>query len=701
MSATTPPNTEERPPEKNRLARLLGRRHGGILIFLTLFVAVGFLTRLALAIKAHDGISPDGPLLGAFALGSVFDLAMGIFFSVPLACAIGLAPRRLFASGAFRAAMHIAFCMAIALFLFGAVSEWLFWDEFGVRFNFIAVDYLIYTTEVIRNIKESYNMPAIFAGLAAATGLIWFGIVKSGIFGAWIHSAGAREGRGRFTGLAAVLAPVAVVTGILYARGSSDMHAAGNAVETMSAGLRHLGDAQPNFRNAFTGELAKNGQYAFVAAFWANELDYDSFYPVRPDDKTFPRLRVMLKQDNVTFVSEDAGDITRVIRATGREKKLNVIQITIESMSAEFLGCYGHPTYAAMDLTPNLDRLAKESLWFRHAYATGTRTVRGMEALSLSIPPTPGQAILRRPHCENMPTLGGVFRNHGYDSAFIYGGDGLFDNMNYFFANNGYRVIDRPARMKSHPETKVTFENAWGVSDEDLFDWAIDEADASYAAGKPFHQFVMTTSNHRPFTWPAGRIAPELGGREGAVAYTDYAIADMIKKASKKPWFRDTVFVIVADHCASVAGRRELEVRKYEIPLFIYCPAHIEPRKVDTMISQIDVAPTVLGLLDMSYVSRFFGRDALRPSPVGDHAFVSNYQKIALLEGGSLAVLKPVAHSAAFDCDLTTGELRRKDAPAVVEDAIVWYGCAASLFKNGKLTGLSADEENELLRKTK
>lgn len=684
-----------------RLLRpFLRLRHGGVALFLAVFLGISFLTRCLLLLKCHASAAWNLSLAEAFLYGFAMDAAMGLFFSLPLAILLFAAPRRVFRSRAFRWAMHAVFLTAIAVFLFIAVSEWLFWDEFGVRFNFIAVDYLVYTTEVIRNIRESYNLPVIFAALFATTGLIWYGVCRTGAPRHWLDSEEAAAGKGRRVVLASVVLPLLLAFGGFFMVGARDMREGeAGAIERISAGLRHMGDVELSFPNSYNTELAKNGPYAFVAAFWGNELDYDQFYPTRPGDSSFLRLRKLIAQDNSTFVTDEAHprDITRVVRGSAPAKRLNVIQITVESLSAEYLGCYESPQYGPMRLTPNLDRIAQESVWFRHLYAGGTRTVRGMEALSLAVPPTPGQAILRRPHCENLATVGSVFANKGYDLAFVYGGDGLFDNMNYFFANNGFRVLDQPAKLREDPNTKFAFANAWGASDEDLFDWVVADADKAYAAGKPFFRFVMTTSNHRPYTWPAGRIDPKLKDREGGVAYTDYAIGKLLRDASAKPWFKDTVFVIVADHCASVAGKRELEVRKYEIPMFIYCPAHIAPRRVDTLCSQIDYGPTLLGLLDWSYVSRFMGRDVLRPAAGPDRAFISNYQKIGLLQNRDLAVLKPVKTAVEYACDLDTGEIVPKPADDCVEDAIAWYGCASWLFRNGGLAAVPADKEKTLL----
>ena len=259
-------------------------------------------------------------------------------------------------------------------------------------------------------------------------------------------------------------------------------------------------------------------------------------------------------------------------------------------------------------------------------------------------------------------------------------------------------MVDRPARQREHPGEKPAFENAWGVCDEDLYAWVLDEADRSHSAGKPFHHFVMTTSNHRPFTWPAGRISRGLTGREGGVAYTDYALGKFLKKAATKPWFKDTVFVVVADHCASVAGKRELEVRKYEIPMFIYSPGNIAPREVTTLCSQVDLAPTLFGLLDFTYTSRLFGRDVFRAVPDRHRAFVSNYQKVGLLADNKLAVLKPVAAVSEYACDINTGELSKSKIESEVEDAIAWYQCASWLFKHRGIGAISPTEEHDLVQ---
>jgi phosphoglycerol transferase MdoB-like AlkP superfamily enzyme len=667
--------------------KVLGSRQGGALLLAASYVLLGSLLRLGLLIASSGEVSWGLATLASLLVGLLFDLVMAWFLTLPLGLLGAVWPWDGAASRWLRLPLRAAWLFGASLFTFWKISEILFWEEFGVRFNFIAVDYLVYTTEVVKNIRESYNLPLIIGVvLAVATGLflLWR---RLGFVRRWEEGAAA-DASPRWRDFAALLSPLLIFLLVAYFVGRQDLKTASAArssvAERLTAGLRHMGDVQPGWANSYDAELAKNGEYAFLAAFWANQLEWHRFYPSRPD--AVAKLRAtLLAQGGEAANAGGNDDITRRIKPATPARKWNVVQITIESLSAEYVGCYGSPEYQPKNLTPNLDRLSRESLWFSRCYAGGTRTVRGMEALSLSIPPIPGQSVLRRAGCENLTTLGSVLQAKGYETAFLYGGDGFFDNMNYFFEANGYDIVDLPRQLGRGKQP--TFANAWGACDEDAFAWSLEEADRAHAAGKPFHHFVMTTSNHRPYTWPAGKIDAGLVGREGGVAYTDYAIGAFLKAAQTKPWFKDTVFVIVADHCASVAGKRELEVRKYEIPLFIWSPGNIAPRKFDTMMSQIDVAPTVLGLLGVDYLSRFVGADALAPS-YRPRAFISNYQKVALLRpDGLLTVLKPVRQAVQYQADLATGALTPVTTPdmAAVEETIHYYQGTDELFNHGGL----------------
>jgi len=641
--------------------KFVSRRHGGLVLFFAVFLGLSFLTRVALLLKAAHDVTWSTSLAAAFGWGLVFDLGAACFASLPLIVLLTVLPagalqRRFMRWLAVGAGVLILFAL-----LFGAVAEWTFWDEFGVRFNFIAVDYLVYTTEVLGNIRESYPLPLILGGLTAtAAGLGWLGW-RTGLPGAW---------------LAAAPEPWRVRTrrGMWWLAGA------------LAVGCALNSEWLPAFRNNYNRELAKNGLWSLFAAFRNNVLDYEEFYPTRPLDQTFARLRDELAEDGSLLLRPADYDTLRYVRNPGPELRPNVIQITVESLSADFLGLFNR----ASNLTPNLVDLAGKSLVFDNFYATGTRTDRGMEALTLSLPPTPGRSMIKRPRNEDLFTLGSVFRAKGYDTAFLYGGYGYFDNMNAFFGGNGYRVIDRAAVSAAD----ITFANAWGACDEDLFRWTLREADASAAAGKPFHYFVMTTSNHRPFTFPDGRIdlPSKTSGRAGAVKYTDYAIGEFLRQAAQKPWFKDTVFVIVADHCASSAGKTELPVQNYHIPLIIYAPGgQIAPGHIRTLTSQMDYAPTLLGLLNWSYPSRFFGHDVRRIPAEDAHALLGNYQKLGHLEKGEFVVLRPRGHST-YRYELGgTALTPAPDSDYGLREAISFYQAASYLYKNNLYRSLPAD----------
>ena len=266
--------------------------------------------------------------------------------------------------------------------------------------------------------------------------------------------------------------------------------------------------------------------------------------------------------------------------------------------------------------------------------------------------------------------------------------------MNYFFGHNGYRIVDRNA-VKSED---ITFANIWGACDQDLYRWTMREADKESAAGKPFHFFLMTTSNHRPFTFPDGQIdlPSKASGRQGGVKYTDYAIGEFIRKASAKPWFKNTIFVVVADHCASSAGKTELPVAKYHIPLLIYAPGgQIAPGRNSTLMSQMDYAPTLLGLLGWSYPSRFFGHDVRLVKDADDtHALLGTYQKLGHLEDSELTVLAPQHIQSFYAVDLASAAMTPIKAvpPEEENEAISYYQMAESMYNQRSYNALNAAE---------
>ena len=484
----------------------------------------------------------------------------------------------------------------VLLIIFNAVSEYFFYNEFGVRYNFIAVDYLIYTTEVIGNIMESYPIIPLFTAIFVVTGLATW----------WIYKK-TKDSLLQLPSLVQKLTLLGVFAVLL------------------GISLSFAEKINLKKGNIFQQEIAANGMVKFYEAFSNNTLDFFTFYPT-VDQKT---------AEKNTLLPLGTTTLSRPITSDKPELQKNVVLISIESLSAAYMKAYGYEE----SVTPFLDQLAQKSLFFTNLYATGNRTVRGLEALTLCIPPTAGESVIKREkENKNKFTTGSVFKSKGYSVKYLYGGYSYFDNMKDFYGGNGYEIVDRD---NFTPE-EITFANVWGVCDEDMAKKAISEMNKDYKAGKPFFHHWMTVSNHRPFTYPEGKIdiPADSKSRKGGVKYTDYSIMKFFEMAQKQPWFKNTVFVIVADHCSSSAGKTELPMDKYRIPAMIYAPEFVAPQKFSQVTSQIDVMPTVLGLLNFKYQSKFLGQDVFSKNFV-PRAYIATYQDLGFIKDNYLTVISP------------------------------------------------------------
>ncbi len=632
---------------------LTGHRLGGTVILAALGLLSFTVTRLILMVLARGEVELAGlGWAGILFSGLVNDLVVMVYVTLPLTLWLAALPQSLFACRWHRRAMTGIFFLSLSVQIFLLLTECVFWGEFATRFNFIAIDYLVYTTEVLTNIWESYPIPWILAFVITAAALLTWGMKRSGMLTAWQNSATGWQAR-----LPAACVHVAAVAILAFFFN--------NQVVILQND------------NSFNAELSGNGLRSLWVAFCQNELDYNRFYLKMPLEEIGSRLRRNLSEPNSTFISDEALDIRRKIINRGPEKKWNVVVIVEESFSACFTGCLG-----GKNLTPNFDRLAGEGLLLTRCFATGTRTVRGLEAVTLSLPPTPGQSMLRRPGNADLFSLGSLFRKRGYTTTFVYGGYGRFDNMNAFYSANGYKILDR----SSPDATPQNFSTAWGVCDGDMFQWALRSADADHASGRFFHQLIVTTSNHRPYTFPDGTIAAPQKHRSSAVRYSDYALGAYIDAAASRDWFANTLFVIVADHCHSTSGRQKLPLDKYHIPLLFYAPGRIPARSLDIVCSQIDVAPTIFGLLGWSYESQFFGYDLLNLPADWGRAPLGTFQTLGLLvaETGNLTLLDPVRKLSCEKWALTAPfsllEAETKNDPA---DCIALYQGASLRHKLG------------------
>lgn len=557
-------------------------------------------------------------------IGVLQDCIALLFILLPLSV-IALFPERVIYSQTAQRAVGIGGFLIIFFFAFLLPAEILFFDEFSSRFNLVAVDYFAYPTEVFGNIWESYPITWLILALLIFTFLLWARIRKH--FTVFFKNRTPWKNRALFAFMH-ILLTISFLTW-----GSIDVFI--------------------NDPNRIQNQIARNGILTFVQAVFTNDIEFDHFYANMEPIKAYQLMRNALQAKGGEFVSSDITNLTRRFAAKNVGLgKLNVVIIGEESLGAQYISALGDPR----GLTPNFDRLSRQGLLFENAFATGTRTVRGLEAISMSFPPIPTESTVKRPGNEGMANLGQLLNNFGYDSSFLYGGYGGFDNMNYFFGNNGFNLSDR------FDVNKVTFSNIWGISDEDLFAHSIQYFDRLSELRKPFFSFVMTTSNHKPYTFRAGLpgIPESGGGREAGVKYADYALGQFFDEARNKQWFDKTIFVVVGDHDSRVYGRAYIPVERFKVALMILAPTHLKPSRIKNVTSQIDLIPTIMGLLGLAYEGPFYGRDILDPkAPLSQPVLLSYNHDVGLYENGLLAVtsLNRSLKTFSYSKDIRTNEI--------------------------------------------
>ncbi len=629
------------------------------------FLSISFLLRIVFYFWSFNEI--DFSIIHffrTFLTGLFFDLGVISFFAIPFILYLLLIPRKLYGSTLDKAIINFAYFIGILIFVFTFFAEITFWEEFKRRFNFIAVDYLVYTYEVVENINQSYPLPILITVVIIITlGLIYLAKKKSAF-----NITFNNDDNFKTKLLPAIFWIVlALIFGLLIPNKSAEWS-----------------------KNRYENELSKSGIYSFFSAFRNNELNYTEFYKTNDIKTSLKNSKNIVAIKNDVFLASKNPVSRMVNNVDSLQLKPNVILICIESLSANFLQKFGNKK----SITPYLDTMINESVFFNNAFATGTRTIRGMEAIVLSVPPTPGRSIVKRPNNSNLFSIGEVFKQQGYSRTFFYGGDGYFDNMNQFFGGNGFDIVDRGrgfmigdnfnAKRINIDDNEVTFENAWGVCDEDIYNKVIQQADIAHKKNKPFFNFIMTTSNHRPYTYPKNKIdIPSGTSRAGAVKYTDFAIKKFINNAKKKSWFKNTVFVIMADHCASSAGRSELDVANYHIPAWIYNLPNTPTNEISTLSSQIDVFPTLFGYLNWTYKSNLFGRDVNKIEANQERALIANYQKLGLLKQNKVMVLGAGKTANFYQWNSKNNKLNAISIDTnFLNETITYYQTADYLFQN-------------------
>jgi phosphoglycerol transferase MdoB-like AlkP superfamily enzyme len=582
-------------------------------LFALLLLAALSLSRASLVVWQLDRVLAAEMLGPVFLQGIRFDLILLGFFLIwpvlliPFLCTSGIMLRwwRRGLLGYFLA------CLGATVFL--EVSTMPFIDQFDARPNRLFFEYLAYPKEIVSTLQAAY-LPEITAAILLIAATIW--IAQRLLAGRIKASPRVRLGS------TLIMTPLLAVACLALMRSTFDHRAVNPSTVALST-------------DPMVNDLALNSPYSVLYAFVEEQTDGDgSFrYSDMPPDEVVGTVRSEMHIDPTSFVDPAVPTLHRQTATRNYARPKNLVIILEESLGAEFVGSLG-----GLPLTPRIDELSKQGLWFENLYATGIRSVRGIEAVITGFTPTPARSTVKLGGSQrDFFTLAELLQGFGYETSFIYGGESQFDNMRRFFMNNGFqKVIDE----KDYND--AVFFGSWGASDEDLFRYAHKEF--SQITDRPFFSLVFTTSNHTPYEFPDGRI--ELYDQEkatvnNAVKYADYAVGQFIDQAKASSYWKDTVFIIVSDHNSRVYGPDVVPVDHFHIPALIL-GADIEPQVYEPVASQIDLAPTVLSLIGISSTHPMIGHDLTRPefADIEGRAIMQFVSTQGYMQGNDIVVLR-------------------------------------------------------------
>ncbi len=592
-------------------------------------VAVFTVLRMVLLLAFADHGAFSGPTLArVFWVGFRFDVLVAFCFVLWQAVHVTVVPPRRLFGVVSRGWLEFEWLFGCLFLPMICLVEWMFFVDFDSRLNYIAFEYLVYPREVCCNIWQSYSVIPLLGGVVAVGGSTYFCVRRP-----LAHQMQDTMTAGRRY---SVLAGLLAATGGLWY--TTDMES------------RNVSD------DRVAVECAGNGLYSFTYYAWTCRFDYDQSYLTLDEETATERLRAHVVGPHDQPVPGSINPVDRIVASGQPQRPWNVVLILEESFGSDFVGVLGDDR----GLTPQFDRLSQSGLLFDNWYATGNRTARALEAVLTSMPPLPVESILKRDHSQHVYTLAHVLEQRGYNRLFMTGGRGLFDGVRSFMTNNGFDQFIEQSDFVD-PE----FTNAWGVSDEDLFGRSLVECDRLHTAGRPFFATLLTVSNHRPYTYPDGRI-PETGhSRENAVKYADWALGSFFRKARSHAFFANTLFVVMGDHGARVSGSQLFPMNSYRVPMLMLSPDSAQQgRRCSALACSLDTASTILGQLGGRYRSVFFGHDALNTDAAYGRAIMQHNHDVAVLDANNHMVVLGFNRSVrGHTLDRNSFELKHAQRP--------------------------------------
>ncbi|MDX2464169.1 MAG: LTA synthase family protein [Porticoccus sp.] len=584
---------------------------GAAILWVTLF-----LLRLFLLIYNFELIRdiPLTSIIESFFNGSRFDLRVVAYLSIPLTLSL-CSQRAMMARRILRLWLHAVGSLLILL----GMIELDFYREFHQRLNSLVFQYLQEDpSTVLSMLWNGFPVLRLLLAWATLSTVLYLALIKVDRMTRWCNIAVSPTKRvdlsaqlsrhGGFANPFLVLF-VFIIVSVIAARGTFRQGPPlrwGDAFTTEYLFTNHLG-----LNGALTlYDAAKNQLSGNRDNIWTPTMDANEAVGV---------TRQLLLTDHDQIVDADKAVIRRTYQVP-EETVLpvtNVVVILMESFAGHYVGALG----SQADITPNFDKLAEEGLLFRRFFSNGTHTHQGMFATMACFPNLPGfEYLMQMPEgSHQFSGLSQLLKARGYNDLYVYNGDFAWDNQSGFFSNQGMtNFIGRNDYVNP-----VLDDPTWGVSDQDMFDRAAEEL-LKQDTQKPFYAFLQTLSNHTPYALPKELPVDAVHGHGSfdehltAMRYSDWALGQFFEKAKKSPYYKNTLFVIVGDHGFGANEQlTEMDLHRYHVPMLMIAPGIHERfgSTIDTVGTQVDIVPSIMGRLGGVVQHQCWGRDLLSLPP--------------------------------------------------------------------------------------
>jgi len=541
----------------------------------------------------------------AFGIGLRFDTIITLWILLPLILLLPWLPLR-FVVVRWTSRIYLTITVSLSILLLLADSR--FYNALGFHLNFLAFEYFNEGPTFWHLILSDPMFWPFLVGWAVVSVLIW--LLVSRIVG----TSARYPGNFRWY-VNPIWFLAAISLAFLGIRGRTGLSPIGWSVAYFSD-------------NQFVNQLGLNGIYTLGRA--TMEEGHDPRLSYLPEKDRFPfvpladaidSVQSMLSQPNDTWLEPRKS----LLRETHQPPppwgfRANIVIVLMESWSGRLTGCLGYPH----NLSPEFDHLALHGVLFTDFYANGVRSNYGIGATLCSFPALPGRSIMTRYNAAHpYVALSEILRERGYTNIFAYGGDLVFDNMEGFLTTKGYdRILGDSYFGKENVFAK------WGVPDHIVFQRLVTLVDS---LPRPFNLTVFTLSNHEPFDLPDSLVQrfkdnSDTSRLYNVQLYADWAIGRFVRLFEQHPAFDSTIFVFLSDHTKRGEDRYLLDPLGFQIPLLLYSPKLLgdSTRCMYSVGSQIDLIPTLMGILGGDYRHASWGRDLLTVSNDSGYAFIND-----------------------------------------------------------------------------